>query len=235
MCNRATKDFVARMLTSEDVAGRRVLEVGSYDHNGSPRALAMSLGPSRYIGVDLERGPGVDEVCDMTALVERFGPESFDVVITTEVLEHVEDWRRAVDNLKRVLAPEGVLILTTRSKGFGFHGYPYDFWRFGLDDMRVILMDLDIEVLETDAPDQPGVFVRARVPRSSRALPVPLDAYALHSVVLNRRALTIPPVAKVAVRLATPAWYTLKRTMPESAVRRLKQVSWRRNAAASAR
>ena len=69
-----------------------------------------SLGPARYVGVDIRIGPRVDEVVDASDLVQRIGSASFDAVFTTEMLEHVRDWRTVVSNLKRVLRPGGVLL-----------------------------------------------------------------------------------------------------------------------------
>jgi len=42
-------------------------------------------------------------------LVEYFGPESFDVVISTELLEHVQNWRLAINNMKSVLKRDGYI------------------------------------------------------------------------------------------------------------------------------
>jgi len=36
-------------------------------------------------------------------LVEYVGPESFDIVISTELLEHVQNWRLVINNMKSVL------------------------------------------------------------------------------------------------------------------------------------
>lgn len=163
MCNVSGALFGARELSREEVSGARVLEVGSRDLNGSLRPLLASWGPAEYVGVDMVQGPGVDQLCSVDALVETFGAERFDVVVATELLEHVLDWRAGISAMKRVLAPGGVLLVTTRSKGFPYHGAPADFWRYELSDMRSIFGDMEILALESD-PMRPGVFMKARKP-----------------------------------------------------------------------
>ena len=150
-------------LRSDDVRGKRVLEVGSMDINGSLRAHVELLGPASYVGVDFLAGAGVDVVCDAGDLVWRFGEHSFDVVISTEMLEHAEDWRGAITAMKRVLVPGGLIVLTARGPGMGLHGYPHDWHRFTVDDVRQIFDDFQIDVLEAD-PQSPGVLLRARKP-----------------------------------------------------------------------
>ncbi len=165
MCNRACVDFGQVNLQKEDVCGKTVIEIGAMDVNGSLRPHVESLGPSRYIGVDIQAGPGVDVICEAERLLEVFGPESFEIVISTELLEHVRDWRRVVSVMKKLLKSEGILLITTRSRGFPYHGYPHDFWRYELSDMRVIFADFTIEALQSDHQD-PGVFIKARKPRT---------------------------------------------------------------------
>lgn len=160
-----------------------MLEVGSLDVNGSLRSHVLSLLPASYLGVDITPGPGVDEVCDAGALLERFGPARFDIVVTTEMMEHVRDWRRVLDNLKGVLKPGGLLVLTTRSAGFPYHGFPHDFWRYEVDDLRRLFVDFQIEELGPD-PVQAGVFLRARKPVDHRA--IDLSDLRLHSMVTGR-------------------------------------------------
>ena len=67
---------------------------------------------------------------------------------------------RSVSNLKAVLAPGGLLIITTRSLGYPYHAAPSDWWRFELDDMRAVFADMRIELLKSD-PLMPGVFLAA--------------------------------------------------------------------------
>lgn len=183
MCNATGIAFGARVLTEDVIAGRDVLEVGAYDVNGSIRPHAEALGPRSYIGVDITHGPRVDRVLDATRLVETFGPESFDVVITTEMVEHVRDWRTVVSNLKGVLRPGGHLLVTTRSAGFPYHGWPYDFWRYEHEDMQRIFGDLDLLAVEPDTAS-PGIFVFGRRPESFTESTPDL---ALMSIVTGRR------------------------------------------------
>lgn len=157
--------FIAENTSYEQVSGKRVIEVGSRDVNGSPRYIFRLLNPSEYVGVDIERGNGVDVVCPSEKLVEMFGENSFDIVVSTEMLEHVLDWKTVVSNLKRALKTNGQLFVTTRSYGFRYHGYPYDFWRYELDDFQKIFADMHTIRLEND-PESPGVFLKAIKPEN---------------------------------------------------------------------
>lgn len=58
----------------------------------------------------LERGSGQALEADVTSL--PFGNASFDAAVLGEVLEHIEDDRRALGELARVLRPGGVLALS---------------------------------------------------------------------------------------------------------------------------
>jgi SAM-dependent methyltransferase len=164
MCSTTCLLFCFSNLTPADVAEKRIIEIGACDHlTGTVRAVYETWSPREYVGTDLAPGPGVDEVVDVSALLERFGPESFDVVVTTETFEHIRHWRTAVHNIKGILRPGGILIVTTRSRGFPFHYFPGDYWRYEISDFRQMFADLSIENLLSD-PQEPGVFLRARKP-----------------------------------------------------------------------
>lgn len=187
MCNLTGIAFGETVLTAAIVAGRDCLEVGSLDVNGSIRPYVESLGPARYVGIDMAPGPRVDEVVDAAHLVERFGADSFDVVITTEMLEHIRDWPTVIANLKRVVRPGGYLLVTTRSIGFPYHAFPYDFWRYEPEDMRAIFADFEIAALERDSAS-PGIFMLARKPMEYAENQA---VVGLHSIVTGRRQLRI--------------------------------------------
>ena len=153
--------FFANETNETMFKGKRVLEVGSYDVNGSVRPFVEAFKPFEYIGVDFIAGPRVDRVVDAVKLVEAFGKESFDVVVSTEMLEHAEHWRECVNQMKQVT--KDLLIITTRGPGFPLHSYPDDWWRYTVEDFEKIFADFDVDVLMPDTdPASPGVFFIGR-------------------------------------------------------------------------
>jgi ubiquinone/menaquinone biosynthesis C-methylase UbiE len=77
-----------------------------------PSQLYVEIASKRYSGITF-----------IAAAMEETGlaSESFDVVTLTDVLEHVVDERRTLDEIYRVLRPGGQLIVTVPHKGwFGF-------------------------------------------------------------------------------------------------------------------
>ena len=87
MCNEACIAFAGKALTCEEIAGKTVLDVGSMNVNGTVRGVIERCNPSNYLGVDIGAGPGVDEICDISQLVSRFGKDRFDIVLTTGLAE----------------------------------------------------------------------------------------------------------------------------------------------------
>ena len=217
MCTATCVDFVRRHLSVEEVENREVLEVGALNINGSVRPLVCALRPKSYVGVDLKAGPGVDEICDAAQLVQRFGASRFDLLISTELLEHVRDWRRVAAQFKEVLRPGGILLITTRSRGFPYHGFPDDFWRYERSDLEIIFSDCECEVIESD-PLEPGVFLKARKPRHF-VMSKP-DSHALFSIITRRRVLAVSD-ARLAIFHARGRWQRVIRA-PERFARRLR-------------
>lgn len=188
MCNESVVIFGTKHLSNIEIEGKRVIEVGSYNVNGSLRSLIESWNPVEYVGVDLEKGPGVDMICNAEDLVKKFGKESFDVVISTELLEHVLDWKTVISNFKNICKPGGIILITARSYGFPYHGYPSDFWRFELEDMKEIFSDSAIISLKNDY-SEPGILIKAKKPE--KFIENDLSNYKLYSLVNHKKSVDI--------------------------------------------
>ena len=77
-----------------------------------------------------------DASCFAEGLPFRSG--SFDVVLATEVLEHVTDAEAAAEEIRRVLRPGGSLLATVPFI-YPVHEAPYDFRRFTHHGLRSLV------------------------------------------------------------------------------------------------
>ena len=106
--------------------GRRVLDAACGEGYGS--ALLAAAG-ARVLGIDIDAGTvaharrryaGVPDlrfdVADATAL-DALPDASFNLVTSFETLEHVDAQERLLDGFARLLAPGGVLLVSTPDKG----------------------------------------------------------------------------------------------------------------------
>lgn len=90
-----------------------VVEIGSRNLNGSVRDLFVDA--RRYVGLDVVDGPGVDVVFDPAV---GWQPDDLvDVVVSCEVLEHVEAWREVLASAASYLKAGGKLIVTAAGPG----------------------------------------------------------------------------------------------------------------------
>jgi len=177
----------------EQFKNKRILEVGSRYVNGSVRPLIEKFcSPKEYIGIDIEEGKYVDIVLPAERLIEYFGEQSFEVVISTELLEHVRDWRLVINNMKDVLKPNGLIFISTRSYGFPYHGYPHDYWRYEIEDMKKIFSDFNILRLQKDQFVN-GLFLKAQKPENYQKKD--LNNIALYSIAIGKRTLTTPNIS----------------------------------------
>lgn len=118
--------FVTRWVDTLDLSRRSTLELGAYNENGSVKPLFHG----RYVGVDMRPGPDVDLVINAHDIVNVFGLSRFDVVVSTEMLEHDDAFWMTFAAVNRVLKADGFFIVTARGIGFERHDYPSDYYRF---------------------------------------------------------------------------------------------------------
>ncbi len=113
-----------------------VLDIGSYDMNGSYKAL-FSSDQYRYTGLDMVEGPNVDVVPKNIYSWDEFKSESFDLVISGQAFEHVEYPWLTIREIERVLKPSGFCFITAPNAGKE-HKTPTDCYRYFADGFRAL-------------------------------------------------------------------------------------------------
>lgn len=138
------------------VPGARVLDAGAGECAYKPW-----FAHCRYLGVDLSVGDGVWNYTNLDAFAALdalpFADESFDAVVSTQVLEHLEYPERCVTEMARVLKPGGRLLLTAPMAHFE-HQVPHDFYRYTSFGLRSLVRRAGLS--EPEIKPFGGMFTR---------------------------------------------------------------------------
>jgi hypothetical protein len=170
-------DGFARMLAGADLDAvtfdGSVLDFGGRDINGSVRDL---LPNAKWLGVDIEPGPGVFLVLDLTTLGSLPVAKAH-VIACTEVFEHVQEWRQIVRAAAQSLRPDGpeLFLVTCASTGRRPHGAsgeldpPPGEWYANVapEDLRGALEQHFADVVVEYRADPGDVYARAQGVRTA--------------------------------------------------------------------
>jgi len=99
-----------------------------------------------YRGADLAGNPDADLLIDADGRV-NCADSSFDCVLSSQVLEHVTRPQAYLSEARRVLKPNGTLILSTHGI-WPYHPDPTDFWRWTIDGLQDEIKRAGFEVLD---------------------------------------------------------------------------------------
>lgn len=108
---------------------KEILEIGSRQAvNQTDIANLRILFPeSNFVGLDMQKGPGVDVVASAEKL--PFKDKSFDLIFCLETLEHTERPAVICTEIERVLKTNGVAIISSQ-QNFPIHMHPSDYFRY---------------------------------------------------------------------------------------------------------
>jgi len=84
----------------------------------------------------MREGPGVDKLLDLHDI--DLPSESVGTILCFDTLEHVEYPHRALEQIHRILKPDGIAVISS-VMDFPIHDYPYDYWRFTPEAFKSIL------------------------------------------------------------------------------------------------
>ena len=133
---------------AQAAAGRSVLDAGCGTAYGT--RLLAAAGARHVTGVDLAAAVLESVAPEMPDTVTlRAGDlrnladedDTYDLVVCFEVIEHFEDPFAVLDELARVLAPSGVLVVSSPNRGVYQEGNPHHLHEFTPDELHAALSE----------------------------------------------------------------------------------------------
>jgi len=114
--HRARYHWAARAVSGKEVLdagcgvgyGVEILAAG-----GATSVTAVDIDPTAVAEANSRFGEHAKEIVEGDLMQLPFADDSFDLVVCFETIEHVQDGRQALGELRRVLRPDGVLVVSS--------------------------------------------------------------------------------------------------------------------------
>lgn len=143
------RGLVRKHLTRADWQEASVLDVGSYNVNGTLRGVVEKRGWT-YTGLDIVPGDNVDIVAEHP-YEYPFPDGFFDAVVSCSTMEHVAAIWLWVPELVRILRPGGLLVIVAPNRWKIDHSPP-DYWRILPSGMEYLFtLDGRLENIQAEA------------------------------------------------------------------------------------
>lgn len=108
-----------------------VVDLGAGD---APYKRLFASSGASYISCDIAEGPNVDVVLNANGIADQIASADARCVVSFQVLEHVWDLDAYLGECRRLLSPEGKLLLSTHGTWL-YHPHPADFRRWTRDGL----------------------------------------------------------------------------------------------------
>ena len=127
-----------------------------------------------------------------------FQDNSFDYVISDQVLEHLGNPEKAIDECCRVAKKGGVVIATTCFMNY-VHEAPKDFWRFSPEALRFLCSDFS-EILQCEGWGNRIVVFICMMGDRFRSMKIPENRFSLRNLIARHNEKNYPIVTWIVAR-----------------------------------
>lgn len=144
-------NFIRDLSFNHDLKGNRVLDIAPQKYLGVKEFFKNS----KVSTLDIDPNSGADYICDICEINHHLIPdETFDLVVCTEVLEHVNNPFLAVQELHRI-TKKGGFVGSSTPFNFRIHGPLPDNWRFTIHGLNILFQNFEmVEISELEDPER---------------------------------------------------------------------------------
>jgi SAM-dependent methyltransferase len=140
--------ILTSLINAKSYAKGKLLDAGCGNKHYEP---IFSNFVDTHVGIDLpisESATKSEKKVDVygSVLNMPFKSESFDTVLSTEVLEHVPEPRKCLKEMYRVLKREGCLVLTAPMT-WRLHEVPHDYYRYTKYGLKYLAESVGFEIV----------------------------------------------------------------------------------------
>jgi ubiquinone/menaquinone biosynthesis C-methylase UbiE len=158
-----------------------ILDIGCGD---SPYRVFLKLDQVKYFGIDIVDQDKFDyhneRIVPFDGKKIPFDDKYFDVIICTEVLEHVENFHELIGEMHRVMkiGANGFITVPWSAR---FHYIPYDYFRYTPSSLKLMFKEFEYVIIENRGTDLAVIanklvilWLRNLMPKNWKALFIPL-------------------------------------------------------------
>ena len=136
-------DIIKKYIDGNAV-GTRLIDYGCGD---VPYLPLFADKVAKYVTCDI----GINPLAEITITPDGKVPlpdESFNIVLSVQVLEHVDNVKVYLAEANRLLAKDGLLLLSTHGQWI-YHPFPKDLWRWTNEGLTSLIENSGFKVIDT--------------------------------------------------------------------------------------
>jgi len=151
LIRKNVSDFILNLSNLYDSKDFIILDVAPEKHLGAKEHFKLATIKT----LDIDPNSDADYIADLCNTNTEIIPnDTFDLIICSEVLEHTNNPFHAVNELRRILKPKGLVCVSTPFN-FRIHGPLPDNWRFTIHGLKVLFSNFeDVKINELNDDDR---------------------------------------------------------------------------------